>query len=114
MTGLLLILAVFPLIGAVGIFSFWKRQPTPPLPPAPPPTPAIEERRQSNRRGVTPVIVQVRSAPGSEEKFEGLVLDVSKGGLGQSLKQPVEAGTVVEIRPATAAPSVPKVRALFG
>jgi hypothetical protein len=94
------------------IFSFLKRQqaasPIPATSPVPaaPATPAREERRQAPRRCVTPVIVHIRSGQ-DDEKIEGLVLDVSKGGLCLSVKWSMEIGKVVEIRPANAASAVP-------
>jgi hypothetical protein len=94
------------------IFGFWKRQqPASPIPaaspvPAAPATPEREERRQAPRRNVTPVIVHIRTGQ-DDEKIEGLVLDVSKGGLCLSVKWPLQVGTAVEIRPANAASAVP-------
>jgi hypothetical protein len=107
--GTTLLIAVVLLGFVVGLTLVMKRRRTPPPPPVTPePTPAAAgpERRSAVRRNVTPVIVKLR---GSEE-IEGLVLDVSTGGLGLSLKLPVEAGEVMEVRPATAAPTVPWVR----
>jgi hypothetical protein len=109
---LFLLLSLFPLVGVLSVFgwSFRKRSsalpPTPPH-PVPPPRVAIEERRQSPRRTVTPVFVQLRRTPDDDLKLEGLVLDVSQGGLGLSLKQEIPVGTVLEIRVTTASSSVP-------
>lgn len=108
---LLLFVSMLPLVGAIGIFGlgFLKRLSKPPQTPAPPVPPpvAIEERRQSLRRTVTPVFVRLRETPDDEPRLEGLVLDVSQEGLGLSLKQSVTVGTVLEVRVTTAAASVP-------
>jgi len=63
--------------------------------------------RLPTRRTVTPIFVQLRETTNEEAKLEGLVFDVSQGGLGLSLKQPVAVGTVLEVRVTIAAPSVP-------
>jgi hypothetical protein len=105
-----LLLAGGGFVVAIGLaFVVVKRRSPPPklsVAPIPAPEPSGPERRSAARRSVTPVLVKLRG----DHELEGLVLDVSTGGLGLSLKQPVETGEVLEVRPATAAPTVPWVR----
>jgi hypothetical protein len=109
---LVLLLSLLPLVGVGGIlgWAFRKRSASSSAPsPQPVPPPADnQERRQSPRRTVTPVFVRIRGTGAAEaQQQEGLVLDVSAEGIGLSLKQPVAVGTVLEVRVATASPSIP-------
>ena len=89
-----------------GLFRFFTKS----RPESPAFAPASSERRSPRRRTGTPVLVQLRDPIEPGQKLEGLVLDVSHGGLSLPLKQSIEVGAVLEPRVATAAGSVPWVQ----
>jgi hypothetical protein len=114
-TALLILAAAFS-VGGTYIFSFLKRRargaqpaetPASPAPSVTAPRTPVTERRRSHRRTVTPVMVKLASNYDPNQVVEGVVLNVSTHGLGLMLKQPVEVGSTLYIRAATAPPAVP-------
>lgn len=68
------------------------------------------EKRASVRRKGNPVVVLVSDAEGQAKPYEACVMDRSIGGLGVVVDNPVDVGTILSIRTASAPASVPWVQ----
>jgi hypothetical protein len=64
------------------------------------------ERRATLRRGGNPVAVLITDAEAMERPRYGWVLDRSMGGLGLSVDEPFEKGTILSVRAANAPPNI--------
>lgn len=69
-----------------------------------------QERRGSARRGGSSVSVLIADTSHGLQPFEGHVVDRSVGGLGLEVGHEVAAGTILNVRPAQAAPIIPWIQ----
>jgi hypothetical protein len=87
-------------------------------PPEPPPVEQSDpfthggsmEKRSALRRQGNPVEVAIADSEGQTELTRGWVVDRSTGGLCLSLFQPLDVGSVVNVRPCRVEPAPPWVR----
>jgi hypothetical protein len=69
-----------------------------------------DERRTAPRRKDNPIEVHISDAAARAAPAPGRVVDRSVGGLCLAVSDPVEVGTILSVRPATAPASIPWVQ----
>jgi hypothetical protein len=80
-----------------------------PLPESPSSSSEAERERRSWPRRKRAIQVVLQDAAGEGDPFPAWIMDRSMGGLGMSVDQPIEEGTILRVRRATAPADVPWV-----